>query len=190
MNERGRVYRRACGKRVLATSTCFYLLRESNTWTFPPKQIQRGCSLSPSWSMTMPPSADGRNMQRQGVPRYSPNRCCGHGKKPKPPVTAGKSFSARRTHHCAVTAPISLLLRMTDATSLSAQEIRADQPGTCINQRPIVSKGACQAGQVLADSSAPSAETGPGQNVWRLYELGGYNYEDAIIRQRPASRTR
>ncbi len=61
--------------------------------------------------------------------------------------------------------------------------VRTNQ-GTCINQRPLVSKGdRVEAGQVLADSSATEqGELALGQNVtcafmsWR-----GYNFEDAII---------
>ena len=61
--------------------------------------------------------------------------------------------------------------------------VRTNQ-GTCINQRPLVSKGdRVEEGQVLADSSATEqGELALGQNVtcafmsWR-----GYNFEDAII---------
>jgi len=61
--------------------------------------------------------------------------------------------------------------------------VRTNQ-GTCINQRPIVSKGdRVEKGQVLVDSSSSEqGELALGQNVvcafmsWR-----GYNYEDAII---------
>jgi DNA-directed RNA polymerase subunit beta len=61
--------------------------------------------------------------------------------------------------------------------------VRTNQ-GTCVNQRPIVSKGArVEAGQVLVDSSSTEqGELALGRNVvcafmsWR-----GYNFEDAII---------
>ncbi len=61
--------------------------------------------------------------------------------------------------------------------------VRTNQ-GTCINQRPIVSKGdRVEAGRVLVNtSSTENGELALGQNVlcafmsWR-----GYNYEDAII---------
>ncbi len=56
--------------------------------------------------------------------------------------------------------------------------------GTCINQRPVVSKGdKVRKGQVLADSSATDqGELALGQNVVCAFmSWGGYNYEDAII---------
>jgi DNA-directed RNA polymerase subunit beta len=61
--------------------------------------------------------------------------------------------------------------------------IRTNQ-GTCVNQRPVVSKGEkISKGQVIADSSATDkGELALGQNIvcafmsWR-----GYNFEDAII---------
>ena len=61
--------------------------------------------------------------------------------------------------------------------------VRTNQ-GTCVNQRPTVSKGdKIKRGQVIADSSATDqGELALGQNIlcafmsWR-----GYNYEDAVI---------
>lgn len=71
----------------------------------------------------------------------------------------------------------------TDHTYSLMKFVRTNQ-GTCINQRPIVSKGdKVERGQVLADSSATErGELALGQNVlcafmsWR-----GYNFEDAVI---------
>jgi DNA-directed RNA polymerase subunit beta len=61
--------------------------------------------------------------------------------------------------------------------------VRTNQ-GTCISQKPIVSKGnRVEAGQVLADSSSTEyGELALGQNVICAFmSWEGYNFEDAII---------
>jgi len=61
--------------------------------------------------------------------------------------------------------------------------VRTNQ-GTCINQRPLASKGdRVEAGQILADSSATDqGELALGQNVLCAFmSWEGYNFEDAII---------
>jgi DNA-directed RNA polymerase subunit beta len=61
--------------------------------------------------------------------------------------------------------------------------VRTNQ-GTCVNQRPLVSKGdRIEVGQMLADSSATEqGELALGQNVTCAFmSWEGYNFEDAII---------
>ncbi|MFQ5875410.1 MAG: DNA-directed RNA polymerase subunit beta, partial [Dehalococcoidia bacterium] len=61
--------------------------------------------------------------------------------------------------------------------------VRSNQ-GTCINQRPIVSKGQLvRPGQILADSSSTDhGELALGQNVLCAFmSWEGYNYEDAVV---------
>jgi len=129
----------------------------------------------------------GANMQRQGVPLVLPEA---------PLVATGMETEAARYSG-------QVLFSKTDGTvaSVTSSEItvtavdghdevyplkkfvRTNQ-GTCINQRPIVSKGEkVKAGQVLADSSATErGELALGQNVVAAFmSWGGYNYEDAII---------
>ena len=129
----------------------------------------------------------GANMQRQGVPLVLPEA---------PLVATGMETEAARYSG-------QVLFSKTDGTiaSVTSSEITVTAPdgrdetyqlkkfvrtnqGTCINQRPMVSKGEkIKAGQVLADSSATErGELALGQNVVAAFmSWGGYNYEDAII---------
>ncbi|MFC1993047.1 DNA-directed RNA polymerase subunit beta [Chloroflexota bacterium] len=137
----------------------------------------------------------GANMQRQAVPLIRPEA---------PLVATGMEAEAAKdsgqvlfAENAGVVASVTGLSEngqsktrieiSTDNSDTDTYElmkfVRTNQ-GTCINQRPIVSKGdRVEKGQVLADSSATEeGELALGQNVlcafmsWR-----GYNFEDAII---------
>jgi len=138
----------------------------------------------------------GANMQRQAVPLIYPEA---------PLVATGMEMEAAKhsrqvifSNHAGVVTK----LAGTDHDNESAKyriEITRDtgevdvyelmkfvrtNQGTCINQRPLVSKGdRIEAGQVLADSSATeNGELALGQNVTCAFmSWEGYNFEDAII---------
>ena len=129
----------------------------------------------------------GANMQRQAVPLLCPEA---------PFVATGMEMEA--TKH---SGQVLFAKNAGTVTSVTSSQIvvttdggdgdiyplikfmRTNQ-GTCINQRPIVSKGdQVEAGRVLADSSATEqGELALGQNVLCAFmSWEGYNYEDAII---------
>ena len=129
----------------------------------------------------------GANMQRQSVPLLCPE---------SPLVATGMEVEAARysgqilfaRNAGIVSSVTSSRIKVTgdngeEDTYPLMKFVRTNQ-GTCINQRPVVSKGErVEPGQVLVDSSATEqGELALGQNVlcafmsWR-----GYNYEDAII---------
>ena len=129
----------------------------------------------------------GANMQRQSVPLLCPE---------SPLVATGMEVEAARysgqvlfaKNAGIVSSVTSSQIKVTgdngeeDIYSLM-KFVRTNQ-GTCINQRPIVSKGQrVESGQVLVDSSATEqGELALGQNVLCAFmSWGGYNFEDAII---------
>ena len=129
----------------------------------------------------------GSNMQRQAVPLLHPAA---------PIVATGMELEAAKNsgqvlladNPGTVTSVTSSEIIVTRAdgekdTYILLKFVRTNQ-GTCINQRPIVSKGdRVEKGQVLVDSSSSEhGELALGQNVVCAFmSWGGYNYEDAII---------
>ena len=129
----------------------------------------------------------GSNMQRQAVPLL----------RPEPPLV-GTGMERR-----VATDSGQVVVSQTDGvvTEVSGQRIVVTDPqgeesvynlkkfirsnqGTCINQRPITSKGdRVSAGDILADSSSTaSGELALGQNTLVAFmSWEGYNFEDAII---------
>ncbi len=129
----------------------------------------------------------GSNMQRQAVPLILPE---------SPLVATGMEREAARD-----SGQVFFATSDGEVTSVSSNEIvvRSDKggeqsfpltkfarsnQGTCINQRPLVSKGdRVKTGQVLADgSSTEGGELALGQNVLCAFlSWEGYNFEDAIV---------
>jgi DNA-directed RNA polymerase subunit beta len=129
----------------------------------------------------------GSNMQRQAVPLLRPEA---------PLIATGMEKEVAKYSGQVVFARDDGEVVATDSKNITIAEeggnehdyplmkfVRTNQ-GTCVNQRPIVSKGdKVKKGQVIADGSATDhGELALGQNIlcafmsWR-----GYNFEDAII---------
>jgi len=137
----------------------------------------------------------GANMQRQAVPLLRPI---------SPLVGTGMEHLAARDSGAVVVAKRSGIVEAVSADRIviraEEDEERSDKEGavdiynllkfqrsnqnTCINQKPIVSKGdRVQKGQIIADGPAcHNGELALGQNVLVAFmSWGGYNFEDAIL---------
>ena len=129
----------------------------------------------------------GANMQRQAVPLLCPE---------SPLVGTGMEIEAAKHSGQVVFAQNDGVVTSVTGATIEVTEkdgyrrvyplmkfVRTNQ-GTCINQKPVVSKGdQVKAGQLLADSSATeNGELALGQNVLVAFmSWKGQNYEDAII---------
>ncbi len=137
----------------------------------------------------------GSNMQRQAVPLLIPKA---------PLVGTGMEHKAAKDSGVCIVADYDGIIERSSANEIwlrrveevDGQEVKGDivkyklhkfmrsNQGTCINQRPIVKRGAVvKAGDILADG--PSTEMGElalGRNVVVAFMTWeGYNYEDAIL---------
>ena len=128
----------------------------------------------------------GANMQRQAVPLLQPHSpFVGTGVEARIAKDSGSGIVSR--HSGVVTYVDSQRIVITDAEGEHEYELdkfRRSNAGTCINHRPIVSKGeTVKAGEVIADGpSMDNGELALGQNVTIAFMTWhGYNYEDAII---------
>jgi DNA-directed RNA polymerase subunit beta len=129
----------------------------------------------------------GSNMQRQAVPLLcSEAPLVATGVEREVAKYSGQVLFARNDGEVISVTSNKIVIRETTGNEQAyplMKFVRTNQ-GTCINQRPVVSKGKkVVRGQILADSSATDhGELALGQNVlcafmsWR-----GYNFEDAII---------
>lgn len=129
----------------------------------------------------------GSNMQRQAVPLLCTD---------SPYVGTGMEYkTAKDSGVCAVTKQAGVVERATadeiivlhdDGTTEKHKLLKYSRSnqGTCINQRPIVTKGErVDANQIIADGpSTDHGELALGRNVLVAFMTWeGYNYEDAIL---------
>ena len=130
----------------------------------------------------------GSNMQRQAVPLLITDA---------PIVGTGMEYTAARDSGVVILAKNAGTVEYVDATKIKIRrddgngvdefkmlKFKRSNQGTCINQRPIVSKNEhVEAGEVIADGpSTDQGEVALGKNLligFMTWE--GYNYEDAII---------
>ncbi len=129
----------------------------------------------------------GANMQRQAVPLLRPQSpIVGTGVEAQVARDSGQVITARATGEVvSCTAREIVILDDEGVTHAHRMRkfIRSNQ-GTCINQRPIVSKGQrVTAGQPIADSSSTeNGELALGQNILVAFMTWeGGNFEDAIL---------
>jgi len=129
----------------------------------------------------------GSNMQRQAVPLLRPESpVIATGMEKEVAKYSGQVVYARESGTVECVDSTSVKVKETDGTQRIYQLmkfVRTNQ-GTCINQRPIVSKGDnIRRGQVIADGSATEqGELALGQNIFCAFmSWRGYNFEDAII---------
>ncbi|MFH1768364.1 MAG: DNA-directed RNA polymerase subunit beta [Candidatus Omnitrophota bacterium] len=124
----------------------------------------------------------GSNMQRQGVPLlFTEDALVGTGVEEKVARDSGAVVVARDSGY--VTEVDSTLIKI-DNMAYKLRKFNRSNADTCINQRPLVKKGAyVRKGDVIADGAATKGgEFALGRNLlvaflpWR-----GYNFEDAII---------
>ncbi len=129
----------------------------------------------------------GSNMQRQAVPLLKTEApIVGTGMEYKAAVDSGVCIIAQHEGVIdRVSADEIVIKEGTGAThSYKLTKFKRSNQGTCINQRPIVTKGEkVSIGQVLADGPATSGgEISIGKNAligFMTWE--GYNYEDAVL---------
>jgi len=129
----------------------------------------------------------GANMQRQAVPLLKTEApIVGTGMEYKAAVDSGVVVVAKNSGIVERVSADEIVIRTEDG-SLEVHRLvkfQGSNQGTCINQRPIVSKGErITKGQVIADGPATcNGEISLGKNMligFTTWE--GYNYEDAVL---------
>jgi DNA-directed RNA polymerase subunit beta len=129
----------------------------------------------------------GSNMQRQAVPLLVPEApLVATGMEKQAALDSGQVLFAKSTGRVSsVTATlITIKKKGGEVEYYPLRKFARSNQGTCINQRPVISKGdKVRKGQVLADSSSTDeGELALGHNVLCAFmSWEGYNYEDAIV---------
>ena len=129
----------------------------------------------------------GSNMQRQAVPVLRPEvPLVGTGMERPAAYDSGQVIFARKDGEVISATGGEIIVRYEDGEEeiFSLLKFLRSNQGTCINQRPIVTKGEkVIVGQALADSSSTDkGELALGQSVLVAFMAWeGYNFEDAII---------
>ncbi len=129
----------------------------------------------------------GANMQRQAVPLMVTNQpIVGTGMEYKAAVDSGVCVLAKEDGVVSRVSADEIVVRdeLGQDHKYKLIKFKRSNQGTCVNQRPIVSKGdTVKAGMVLADGPATSqGEISLGKNAligFMTWE--GYNYEDAVL---------
>jgi DNA-directed RNA polymerase subunit beta len=128
----------------------------------------------------------GSNMQRQAVPLLNPEApAVGTGVERQAAVDSGQVLVARGAGEVvSVTSERIVVREDGDERTYRLRRYNRSNQGTCIDQRPVVSKGDyVQKGDVLADSSSTdNGELALGQNVLVAFlSWEGSNFEDAVV---------
>ena len=129
----------------------------------------------------------GSNMQRQAVPLLKPeNAIVGTGIEAKIAYDSGVMSIAEADGEIATAGGDKVVINGDDGKTYEypLKRFQRSNQGTCLNQRPIVSKGdRVKKGDIIADGPATvNGELALGRNVlvgFMTWE--GYNYEDAIL---------
>ena len=129
----------------------------------------------------------GSNMQRQAVPLLKPEApIIGTGMEHKVAYDSGVMVICRKGGVVDYVSAEEIIIKEEGGTfaTYPLTKFERSNQGTCVNQRPIVSKGAnVLAGQVIADGpSTDNTELALGKNILiGFMSWEGYNYEDAIL---------
>jgi len=129
----------------------------------------------------------GSNMQRQAVPLLVTEApTVGTGMEMKAAVDSGNCVTAKEAGVVERAESNRIIIRKEDGNMDEyklAKFVRSNQ-GTCMNQRPIVTKGdKVEKGQIIADGPSTSGgEIALGKNpLIGFMTWEGYNYEDAVL---------